>query len=89
MLLSKDITLGAQMYSDHNADAIVAVGGGSGLDAGKCIAMAAASGGSVPLKNFEKGHSDLLFYRGNLEEQNLLSKIIAVYCFLNNFTHQI
>ena len=55
---SKDINLGAQIYREHNADSVVAVGGGSGLDAGKCIAMAAASGGSVPLKNFEKGHSD-------------------------------
>ena len=51
----KDIALGLQVYHGHNADAVVAVGGGSGLDAGKCIAMAVASGGAVPLKNFEKG----------------------------------
>ena len=51
----KDIALGLQVYHEHNADAVVAVGGGSGLDAGKCIAMAVASGGAVPLKNFEKG----------------------------------
>ena len=53
----KDIALGLQVYHEHNADAVVAVGGGSGLDAGKCIAMAVASGGAVPLKNFEKGGS--------------------------------
>eukprot|EP00929_Paragymnodinium_shiwhaense_P056787 TRINITY_DN28435_c0_g1_i1.p1 TRINITY_DN28435_c0_g1~~TRINITY_DN28435_c0_g1_i1.p1 ORF type:complete len:433 (-),score=24.12 TRINITY_DN28435_c0_g1_i1:221-1519(-) len=46
-----DITLGAQRFRDHNADVVIAIGGGSGLDAGKCIAMVANSQRS--LEEFE------------------------------------
>ena len=72
------------MYREHDADGIVAVGGGSGLDAGKCIAMAVASGGSVPLKNFEKGRSDLWFQSQWKLGQTALAHLIfiAVHCFL-------
>ena len=66
--MSQDIDLGVRIYGEHKADAIVAVGGGSGLDAGKCISMAVASGGSVPLKHFEKGGTYRLVF--SMETRN-------------------
>ena len=45
------IRKGAAAFAAHRADAVVALGGGSGLDAGKAIAMVARSG--VALEEFE------------------------------------
>ena len=42
-----NIVAGAAAYREHAADGLVAVGGGSGLDAGKSIAMVAGSGRSL------------------------------------------
>ena len=42
---------GAKLFHEHGADSVVAIGGGSGLDGGKSIAMVAGSG--VPLAEFE------------------------------------
>jgi len=42
---------GAEAFHRHAADAVVAIGGGSGLDGGKSIAMVAGSG--RPLSEFE------------------------------------
>jgi len=39
-----NVAAGARAFREHSADAVVAVGGGSGLDAGKSIAMVARSG---------------------------------------------
>jgi alcohol dehydrogenase class IV len=46
-----NIARGADAFRAHGADALIAIGGGSGLDAGKSIAMTARSG--VPLEEFE------------------------------------
>lgn len=46
-----DISRGAEAFRAHNADAVVAMGGGSGLDGGKAIAMVAKTG--IPLNDFE------------------------------------
>lgn len=46
-----DIALGAAAYAAHGAEAVIAIGGGSALDAGKSIALASAT--SRPLWEFE------------------------------------
>ena len=42
-----NIYAGAEAFRSHRADSVVAIGGGSGLDAGKAIAMVARSGFSL------------------------------------------
>ena len=42
-----DVARGAQLLADHRADVIVGVGGGSALDAGKAINVAAHNGGRI------------------------------------------
>jgi len=42
--LDRDVALGADAYRRGGCDSIVCVGGGSGLDGGKCVAMVAESG---------------------------------------------
>jgi len=44
-----NIEAGAQMFREHEADAVVAIGGGSGLDAGKAISMVCRSGVKLEL----------------------------------------
>lgn len=46
-----NVAAGARAFREHEADGVVAMGGGSALDGGKCIAMVARTG--VPLPNFE------------------------------------
>jgi alcohol dehydrogenase class IV len=46
-----DVAAGASAYKAHSAEAIIAVGGGSGLDCGKSIGLAVAT--SRPLWDFE------------------------------------
>jgi alcohol dehydrogenase class IV len=46
-----DVLAGAAAYKAHNAEAVIAVGGGSGLDCGKSIALAVST--SRPLWDFE------------------------------------
>jgi alcohol dehydrogenase class IV len=38
---------GAQAFHDHNADGVIALGGGSGLDCGKSVALLAGLGGDL------------------------------------------
>lgn len=47
----RDVHLGAQIYSERNADVIIALGGGSAIDAAKGIAAVAGNGGLI--SNFE------------------------------------
>jgi alcohol dehydrogenase class IV len=42
--LESDVMEAVELYRSHGADSVVCVGGGSGLDAGKCVAMIAESG---------------------------------------------
>lgn len=42
--LESDVMEAAELYRKYNCDSVVCVGGGSGLDAGKCVAMIAESG---------------------------------------------
>lgn len=49
--LLADILAGAAAYKAHNAEAVIAIGGGSGLDTGKSIALAVST--SRPLWDFE------------------------------------
>jgi alcohol dehydrogenase class IV len=49
--LAEDVAAGAAAYKAHNAQAVIAVGGGSGLDCGKSIALAVST--SRPLWDFE------------------------------------
>lgn len=49
--LESDIAAGVAAFRKHEADLVIAVGGGSGLDCGKTIALAAAT--SRPLWDFE------------------------------------
>jgi alcohol dehydrogenase class IV len=49
--LAEDVAAGAAAYKAHQAQAVVAVGGGSGLDCGKSIALAVST--SRPLWDFE------------------------------------
>jgi len=42
-----NVTAGVEAYRQHNADGSVLVGGGSALDAGKCVALMVGHGGSV------------------------------------------
>jgi alcohol dehydrogenase class IV len=46
-----DVRAGASAFAEHEADMIVAIGGGSALDCGKAVALAAAS--ERPLWDFE------------------------------------
>lgn len=43
----RQIEAGAAAFRAHGADGVIALGGGSGLDAGKTVALLAASGGSL------------------------------------------
>jgi alcohol dehydrogenase class IV len=43
----RQIEAGAAAFQAHQADGVIALGGGSGLDAGKTVALLAASGGSL------------------------------------------
>ncbi len=49
--LAEDVAAGAAAYKAHDAQAVIAVGGGSGLDCGKSIALAVST--SRPLWDFE------------------------------------
>ncbi|MBB5372602.1 iron-containing alcohol dehydrogenase [Acidocella aromatica] len=49
--LAEDVAAGAAAYKAHGAQAVIAVGGGSGLDCGKSIALAVST--SRPLWDFE------------------------------------
>ncbi|WP_297370933.1 iron-containing alcohol dehydrogenase [Acidocella sp.] len=49
--LHADVMAGAAAYKAHGAEAVIAVGGGSGLDCGKSIALAVST--SRPLWDFE------------------------------------
>ena len=49
--LAADVIAGATAYAAHEAQAVIAIGGGSGLDCGKSIALATAT--SRPLWDFE------------------------------------
>ena len=49
--LAEDVLAGAQAYRDLGAEAIVAIGGGSGLDCGKSVGLAVST--SRPLWDFE------------------------------------
>ncbi len=42
-----NVTAGVEAYRQHGADGCVLVGGGSALDAGKCVALMVGHGGSV------------------------------------------
>lgn len=42
-----NVTAGVESYRQHKADGCVLVGGGSALDAGKCVALMVGHGGSV------------------------------------------
>lgn len=42
-----NVIAGVRAYREHGADGCVLVGGGSALDAGKCVALMAGHGGSV------------------------------------------
>ena len=46
-----DVAAGAAAYKAHNAEAIIAIGGGSGLDCGKSVGLAVST--SRPLWDFE------------------------------------
>jgi alcohol dehydrogenase class IV len=59
-----NIVEGAAAFRDHAADSVVAIGGGSGLDAGKAIAMIARSG--VPLSEFEWTSPDPVLPSGSI-----------------------
>jgi alcohol dehydrogenase len=51
----EDVARGAELLSDHDADVIVGVGGGSALDAGKAINVAAHNAGSIrPFEGFDQ-----------------------------------
>lgn len=43
----RQIEAGAAAFKAHEADGVIALGGGSGLDAGKTVALLAAAGGSL------------------------------------------
>lgn len=43
----EQVMAGAQAYHDHKADGVIALGGGSGLDAGKAVALLAGLGGDL------------------------------------------
>jgi alcohol dehydrogenase class IV len=49
--ISDDVTAGLAAFTAHEAEMVIAIGGGSGLDCGKSIALAAAT--SRPLWDFE------------------------------------
>src|SRR5580698_1673240 len=49
--IAADVAAGAIAYKAHEAEAVIAIGGGSGLDCGKSVALAAAT--SRPLWDFE------------------------------------
>jgi alcohol dehydrogenase class IV len=43
----EQVTAGAEAFHDHKADGVVALGGGSGLDCGKSVALLAGCGGEL------------------------------------------
>jgi alcohol dehydrogenase class IV len=49
--LAEDVAAGLRAFTAHEAEMVIAIGGGSGLDCGKSIALAAAT--SRPLWDFE------------------------------------
>jgi alcohol dehydrogenase class IV len=49
--IAADVAAGARAFTAHDAEMVIAIGGGSGLDCGKSIALAAAT--SLPLWDFE------------------------------------
>ncbi len=49
--LAEDVAAGLAAYTKHEAEMVIAIGGGSGLDCGKSVALAAAT--SRPLWEFE------------------------------------
>ncbi len=49
--IADDVAAGARAYAAHAAEMVIAIGGGSGLDCGKSIALATAT--SLPLWDFE------------------------------------
>ncbi len=49
--IAANVAAGAEVYKAHEAEAVIAIGGGSGLDCGKTIALAVST--SRPLWDFE------------------------------------
>jgi alcohol dehydrogenase class IV len=49
--IAEDVAAGARAFAAHEAEMVIAIGGGSGLDCGKSIALATAT--SLPLWDFE------------------------------------
>jgi alcohol dehydrogenase class IV len=49
--IAEDVAAGARAFAAHDAEMVIAIGGGSGLDCGKSIALATAT--SLPLWDFE------------------------------------
>jgi alcohol dehydrogenase class IV len=49
--IAANVAAGALVYKEHKAEAVIAIGGGSGLDCGKTIALAVST--SRPLWDFE------------------------------------
>jgi alcohol dehydrogenase class IV len=49
--IADDVAAGARAYAAHEAEMVIAIGGGSGLDCGKSVALATAT--SLPLWDFE------------------------------------
>jgi alcohol dehydrogenase class IV len=60
----ENVNDGAAAFRDHSADSVVAIGGGSGLDAGKAIAMVARS--NVALGDFEWTSPDPVLPAGTI-----------------------
>jgi alcohol dehydrogenase class IV len=49
--IADDVVAGAKAFATHEAEMVIAIGGGSGLDCGKSIALASAT--NLPLWDFE------------------------------------
>ncbi len=49
--IADDVAAGVRAYGAHEAEMVIAIGGGSGLDCGKSVALATAT--SLPLWDFE------------------------------------
>jgi alcohol dehydrogenase class IV len=43
----EEVTAGAAVYAEHGCDIIIAVGGGSAIDCGKCIGLLSANQGNI------------------------------------------
>ncbi len=57
----KDVDAGVEAFKSHKADCVIALGGGSGLDCGKAVALLAGCGGG--LDRFFWPSSDALYER--------------------------